>query len=1181
MNLFFNLKFWILTIFLVFLYSSLLFAQYGSTIYLDPSNSGDPNQDGSFDHPYDDITDVGSFQSNTEYLLKRGTTMVTDGQIKFDNISNARFGAYGSGNERPIFTSSSEYSVRFVRSSNCWIDSIRIIADTDANVTAPVSVGGYWSPGHPWTTETKITNCEIANGFNGIRVMAYATGVEDLSIINCEIHEATSDGIWLSDCENTLIEGCHIYNVNTKWFVNLEDADGDCIHIVGDCNNWKVYNTILDKSNTGKKFCFIVDHFNTTNVYGEFIGNTLITPHAAGIGDPGSGMYLKGNYNGNKHTIVIERNVISGRASEHSHPGYIPTHAGEWRCDTMFISYNIFDSIPGGMYLGSSAKYFEFCNNTFISPMQNNNSLVKFQFAIPESKIFNNMFASNGGSFSMNGTTYQTGNNVTLNNSSYSTWNADLGIVSWQSKDFHKTVNDNGGMGVGMSFDFDSVYVSNPPDVGAFEYIDGTQNNNPPVILSQSFSIDENASAGLVVGVVEATDPDPDQTLTFSIESGNVGGAFSIEPLDGILSVANPAQIDFEAHPEFDLLIKVQDDGPGSLYDQATITITLNDINESPSMDDQSFSIQENASNGEVVGVVEATDPDAGQSLTFEILEGNDDGTFEINGSSGEIIVNDNSGLSSSQNPSYELLVRVTDDGEGNLSAEAIIEVLVLEVNQPPVIEDQDFDLEENSPDGAEVGYIMATDPNQGQVLTFSIVSGNTDNTFTLEASTGLLTVANNDVLNFELNPVFNLVIEVQDNGAGNLTDEADVVIHLVDVNEPPVIQDQYFVVDPAIGNGEAVGFVTAADPDQGQELSFSILSGNEEGIFGINAGSGELTVIDDSNLNFLQNPVYTLVVEVIDNGAGQLSDEANVYISTDEINQPPLIDDQVFDLDENSAMGTLVGVVQASDPNTGQTITFSIVSGNADDVFIIDPNSGEITLQDPDPVNFEENQLFSMVVKVTDDGQGNLSAEALVTVNVNDVNEPPVMDDQYFQVEELSPEGTLVGTVTSFDPDQGQSLSFSIVSGNTDDAFEVDAESGDIVVNNREALNTAANPVFILTLQVEDDGAGNLTDEATVVIVLTPTTAVNPVEYGQAFEVNIYPNPTSNYLNIACSSSGNEDVAIRIINEQGKVMYSNVYQAESGDFTENLNVIAWPRGMYIMQIEMEEGVRCKKILKI
>jgi hypothetical protein len=46
--------------------------------------------------------------------------------------------------------------------------------------------------------------------------------------------------------------------------------------------------------------------------------------------------------------------------------------------------------------------------------------------------------------------------------------------------------------------------------------------NNPPVISNQNFSIDENKPNGTIVGSVLASDPDPGQTISYTIIAGNI-----------------------------------------------------------------------------------------------------------------------------------------------------------------------------------------------------------------------------------------------------------------------------------------------------------------------------------------------------------------------------------------------------------------------------------------------------------------------------------------------------------------------------------------------------------------------------------------------------------------------------------------------------------------------------------
>ena len=98
--------------------------------------------------------------------------------------------------------------------------------------------------------------------------------------------------------------------------------------------------------------------------------------------------------------------------------------------------------------------------------------------------------------------------------------------------------------------------------------------------------------------------------------------------------------------------------------------------------------------------------------------------------------------------------------------------------DNPPSIMNQSFQITENSSNGTVTGTVEAYDPDAGQTLTFSIQSGNTDDAFTINASTGVLSVANGAALNAD----FALVVKVQDNSTGELSSQAIITINIIPV---------------------------------------------------------------------------------------------------------------------------------------------------------------------------------------------------------------------------------------------------------------------------------------------------------------------------------------------------------------------------------------------------------------
>ena len=99
------------------------------------------------------------------------------------------------------------------------------------------------------------------------------------------------------------------------------------------------------------------------------------------------------------------------------------------------------------------------------------------------------------------------------------------------------------------------------------------------------------------------------------------------------------------------------------------------------------------------------------------------------------------------------------------------------------------------------------------------------------------------------------------------------------------------------------------------------------------------------------------------------------------DANNAPAINDQNFTIEENVAQDTLVGIVTASDPDQDE-ITFTITSGNNDDVFKIDQTSGEIRVNGS--LDFEVLPEYTLQITVSD---GTDMATANVVISLIDVS--------------------------------------------------------------------------------------------------------------------------------------------------------------------------------------------------
>lgn len=104
-----------------------------------------------------------------------------------------------------------------------------------------------------------------------------------------------------------------------------------------------------------------------------------------------------------------------------------------------------------------------------------------------------------------------------------------------------------------------------------------------------------------------------------------------------------------------------------------------------------------------------------------------------------------------------------------------------------------------------------------------------------------------------------------------------------------------------------------------------------------------------------------------------------------DEDEAPVVEAGQVFDFDEKSNVGTVIGSVIASDEDAEDNFTFSLVSGNDDGFFTLDSSTGELAVADG-LIEYADYTQFSLVVRATDADNELLYDEETINLNVNDV---------------------------------------------------------------------------------------------------------------------------------------------------------------------------------------------------
>ena len=246
---------------------------------------------------------------------------------------------------------------------------------------------------------------------------------------------------------------------------------------------------------------------------------------------------------------------------------------------------------------------------------------------------------------------------------------------------------------------------------------------------------------------------------------------------------------------------------------------------------------------------------------------------------------------------------------------------------------------------GSSVAMVTATDQDSGSQgdVSFSIVAGNFGNKFQLNATTGLITTI--AALDRETTASFTLTVRASDRAVLDKVrySEGAVEVTISDVNDNAPSFNSPSIVD-TVGEDSSIGDVIrklkASDPDEGTNavVQYSILSGNDVGLFSLDSTTGEVKVNHSYDLDRELRPElsHSLVILAEDMGTPSFNSTVVLNITITEVNEfaPQLLHESAinFSFVENGPVGDGVFVMQvnATDQDYGDQgrVSFVIASG-------------------------------------------------------------------------------------------------------------------------------------------------------------------------------------------------------------------------------------------------------------
>ncbi|XP_062055036.1 protocadherin-23 [Lepus europaeus] len=598
--------------------------------------------------------------------------------------------------------------------------------------------------------------------------------------------------------------------------------------------------------------------------------------------------------------------------------------------------------------------------------------------------------------------------------------------------------------------------------------------------------VTENCEPGTSVVTVKALAADSIQdSIEYSIFSGNEDGVFSLCSHSGQLTVKDPRFLDFEVRNEVQLIVLAESGGQRAY---SKVAVLIQDANDNLPRFGQSVyqaSVSEGQSHNTHVVQVFATDLDSGLNglLEYSLVSGNHEEVFQIDALSG--VVTTRVVLDYESSSSYSLTVQATDRGLPRLSATSMINIQVTDINDnaPSFLPSEAVQIAEDSLPGLIVSRVSVHDVDLNPAFVFNFANERDPGTkFAIDQNTGDVVLVK--TLDFEEAAEHKLLIQVSD--WVHLTEGA-LTVHVLDVNDNPPIfsQDFYQVTVPeSVPLGYSVLTVSATDLESKENISYRLLSSAEE--FAIDPVNGTIFTISPV---LILDGISTIqfLVEASDGGIPNLRAFTSVEVEIqDANNHAPEFTVEYYNLSlsEDALVGSTLVTFSAIDRDWTRDNTYveySILSGDAQNSFHVGTSVahaeypyqqvGHLVLRHG--LDREAAAAHRLVILASDRGCPPLSATAVVSIEVLDVNDnPPEFGSLQYHahVKESTPLGSQLAVVSAHDADVGShaSIVYRLISGNEKGHFHLEGDTG--VLSLVKPLDYEDTVQFALTVRASDE---------------------------------------------------------------------------------------------------------------
>ncbi len=576
--------------------------------------------------------------------------------------------------------------------------------------------------------------------------------------------------------------------------------------------------------------------------------------------------------------------------------------------------------------------------------------------------------------------------------------------------------------------------------------------NDPPLASSKSVTTDEDVPVAIVL---PASDKDSG-SLSYIIVSGPSNGALSgTAPFLTYVPTAGFSGSDSFTFRASDGLVN---------SNTATVSITVNSINDAPMAESASFATLEDTP----VSIHLSASDVEGDPLTYTVMSPPSGGT--LSGTAPNLTYSPGADFNGSDSFTFR-----SNDGSLN-SNTATVSITVTAVNDAPVAVSKSVTTDEDVP----VAIVLAASDKDGDLLDYMIVEGPVHGSLSGTAPN----LSYSPDAGFSGSDSF--TFRANDGSANSSTATVFITVHAI--NDAPVAVS----TSATTAEDTSVSIHLSATDVDGDSLTYTVIDPPLKGT--LTGAAPDFTYVPDVDVSGADSFTFSA------NDGSVNSNTATVSITITPVNDRPV----ALAGSAATVVGEPVSVVLSAFDKDSPSLKFSIVSG---------PSKGSITGSPPNVsylpnADSSGNDSFSFRAN---DGEAD-SDVATVSISVDAGVLPPPPPPNIRPVFAADPivipaveDTALAGRLDASDPDEGGTLVFSKVSGPTWLTVSPSGALGGTPSNEDVGVNA-------FTVQAADSWGASASASLVVTVANTndaPVFILNPITCPEGGEEVAYEGET------------------------------------------------------------------------